>query len=202
MYCGSSLPSPIFSTPVHSATGDGGLWDCEMMENVAMWNIWRPLQFLYYPCRWVLIPVRIFMSGNYNLVNKELLELLADNWSSGQVSREMRNIMVGLRWEGVLLIKSGVIHSGRLLHPETGLSSPTNSVCLQASFLACISSLYHDHFRLLVSCDFPLTLKYSLCPLSTLAAYPTSVLGHAEFWYMYKLHLWLTRCYIELLPKK
>ncbi|KAH8971216.1 hypothetical protein BDL97_02G130500 [Sphagnum fallax] len=54
------------------------------------------------------------------------------------------------RWEGVLLIKSGVIHSGRLLHPETGLSSPTNSVCLQASFLACISSLYHDHFRLLV----------------------------------------------------
>ncbi len=140
MYCGSSLPSPIFSTVVHSATGDGGLWDCEMMENVAVWNIWRPLQFLYNHCRWVLIPVRIFMSGNYNLGNKELLVLFANNWSSGQVSREMRNVMVGLRWEGVLLIKSGVIHSGRMLHPETGLSSPTNSVCRPASlptFLLC-----------------------------------------------------------------
>ncbi|CAM6043509.1 unnamed protein product, partial [Sphagnum compactum] len=45
-----------------------------------------------------------------------------------------------VRWEGVLLIKSGVIHSGRLLHPETGLSSPTNSVCRPASlpaFLLC-----------------------------------------------------------------
>ncbi|CAK9871597.1 unnamed protein product [Sphagnum jensenii] len=45
-----------------------------------------------------------------------------------------------VRWEGVLLIKSGVMHSGRLLHPETGLSSPTNSVCRPASlptFLLC-----------------------------------------------------------------
>ncbi|CAM6008049.1 unnamed protein product [Sphagnum balticum] len=45
-----------------------------------------------------------------------------------------------VRWEGVLLIKSGVIHSGRLLHPETGLSSPTNSVYRPASlpvFLLC-----------------------------------------------------------------
>ncbi len=103
MYCGSSLPSPIFSTLVHSATGDGGLWDCEMMENVAVWNIWRPLWFLYNHCRWVLIRVRIFVSGNYNLGKKKLLVLFTDNWSSGQVSREMRNVMVGLRWEGVLL---------------------------------------------------------------------------------------------------
>jgi hypothetical protein len=150
MYCGSSQPSPIFSTLVHSATDDGGFWDCEMMENVAVWNIWRPLQFLYNHCRWVLIPVRIFVSGNYNLGNKELLVLFADNWSSGQVSREMRNVMVWLRWEGVLLIKSGVIHSGRLLHPETGLLSPTNSVCRPASLPA---SLYHDHFRLLIKSE-------------------------------------------------
>ncbi len=37
----------------------------------------------------------------------------------------------------------------------------TDKFCLQVSFLACISFLYHDHFRLLVSRDFPLTLKYS-----------------------------------------
>ncbi len=36
----------------------------------------------------------------------------------------------------------------------------TNKFCLQASFLACISFLYQDHFKLLVSCDFPLTLRY------------------------------------------
>jgi len=62
----------------------------------------------------------------------------------------MRNVMVWLRWEGVLLIKSGVIHSGRLLHPETGLLSPTNSVCRPASLPA---SLYHDHFRLLIKSE-------------------------------------------------
>jgi hypothetical protein len=48
--------------------------------------------------------------------------------------------MVGLKWEGVLLIESGVNHLGRLLHPETGLSSPTNSVYRLASlpaFLFC-----------------------------------------------------------------
>jgi hypothetical protein len=47
----------------------------------------------------------------------------------------MRNVVVGLRREGVLVIECGGNHLGRLLHPEIGLSWPTNSKGHSVSWL-------------------------------------------------------------------